>query len=65
MKANVTKHGKLLGGCMPRGVVDGVRAWIAAAPERDISTFIRQAAREKLARDGIQFQEANRDCLTH
>jgi hypothetical protein len=26
-------------------------------PERDVSQFIRQAAREKLVRDGIFFEE--------
>lgn len=34
-----------------------VETWVDAEPERDNSVFIRQAAREKLQRDGIQFDE--------
>ena len=57
MKMHVTRRGKLLGGYVPKPVVDGIQQWIARAPERDISTFIREAAREKLRRDGIDFTE--------
>jgi hypothetical protein len=61
MKRLVTRNGKLLGGYVPHPVVDAIRVWIERAPERDISTFIREAAREKLNRDGIAFQETAKD----
>jgi hypothetical protein len=57
MKPPVTRHGKMLGGYVPAPVVEAIHQWIAQEPERDISTFIRQAAREKLQRDGIPFSE--------
>ena len=57
MKNQVTRTGKLLGGYVPAPVVDGIRQWIRNGEERDVSTFIREAAREKLRRDGISFQE--------
>lgn len=53
----LTRNGKLLGGYVPAPIVAGIRSWVALSPERDISTFIREAAREKLQRDGITFQE--------
>lgn len=57
MKAHVTRSGKMLGGYVPRPVVEAIHRWVQQEPERDVSTFIRQAAREKLQRDGIQFDE--------
>jgi len=57
MKMMVSRNGKLLGGFVPMPIVDGIRIWIGRSPERDISTFIREAAREKLRRDGISFNE--------
>ena len=57
MKNQVTRNGKLLGGYVPKPVVEGIQRWIGRGDERDISTFIREAAREKLRRDGIDFQE--------
>jgi len=57
MKRHVTRRGRLLGGYIPTAVVDGIKTWIDRGPERDISTFLREAAREKLRRDGIQFTE--------
>ena len=57
MKKSITRTGKLLGGYVPAPVVEGINQWISKGDERDISTFIREAAREKLRRDGINFQE--------
>jgi hypothetical protein len=58
VKQQVTKTGKLLGAYVPAPVVDAICLWVAQAPERDKSTFIREAAREKLRRDGISFVES-------
>jgi hypothetical protein len=58
MKRRVTRHGRILGCYAPVPVVEAIQTWIAQNPERDISTFIREAAREKLAREGIHFEEA-------
>ena len=57
MKANVTRNGKLLGGFVPLPIINAIQTWIKQEPERDLSTFVRQAAREKLQRDGIPFDE--------
>ena len=57
MKNQVTRTGKLLGGYVPHPVVKGIEKWIANGDERDISTFLREASREKLRREGIPFQE--------
>jgi hypothetical protein len=38
--------------------VNGIKRWVSEHPERDISTFIREAAREKLSRSGIPIKEA-------
>jgi hypothetical protein len=57
MKNQVTRTGKLLGGYVPAPVVEGIQKWVGRGNERDISTFIREAAREKLHREGISFQE--------
>lgn len=59
MKRNVTRNGRLLGGYVPAPVVQGIQQWIQSGTERDISTFIREAAREKLRREGIPFNELN------
>lgn len=47
----------MLGGYVPHPIVEAIHEWIAQDPERDVSTFVRQAAREKLRRDGIHFVE--------
>ena len=57
MKQHVTRRGRMVGSYVPFPVVDAIHKWIEQEPERDISTFIRQAAREKLNRDGIAFDE--------
>jgi hypothetical protein len=57
MKRQVTRNGKILGGYVPTPVVAAIHTWVSKHPERDISTFIREAAREKLIRDGIRFVE--------
>jgi hypothetical protein len=57
MKNHVTRKGRLLGGWVPPGLVQGVRDWIKSGPERDISTFLREAAREKLRRENVFFSE--------
>ena len=33
-----------------------VRVWVRRSPERTVSTFIREASREKLRRDGIKLE---------
>ena len=58
-KSRVTREGKLLGGYVPKPVVQAIEAWVSEDPERDVSQFIRQAAREKLIRDGFPFSERN------
>jgi hypothetical protein len=57
MKRQVTRHGKLVGGFVPKGVAQGILTWISQGEERDQSTFLREAAREKLRREGIPFDE--------
>lgn len=57
MKNHVTKTGKLLGGWVPEVVDQAVNEWIQKHPERDRSTFVREAARELLRKDGIPFSE--------
>ena len=47
----------MLGGFVPKPVVDAIDKWVSEHPERDKSTFIREASREKLRRDGIPFNE--------
>ncbi len=57
MKSRVTREGKLLGGYVPTPIVKAIEIWVDKDPERDVSQFIRQAAREKLTREGINFYE--------
>jgi hypothetical protein len=57
MNKQLTRKGKLLGGYVPYPVVTAVQSWVSQNPERDVSTFIREAAREKLRREGITFNE--------
>lgn len=57
MKNQITRTGKLLGGYVPAPIVEGIQIWVGRGTERDISTFLREAAREKLRREGIQFSE--------
>jgi len=57
MKRHVTRHGRILGGYVPVPLVEGIKQWVSQHPERDISTFIREAAREKLNRSGIAVPE--------
>ena len=57
MNRQFARKGKLLGGYVPAAICRAVEAWVAQDPERDLSTFVRQAAREKLTRDGIPFSE--------
>ena len=59
MKNRVTREGKMLGGYVPTPIVAAIEIWVARDPERDVSQFIRQAAREKLVADGIPFEEKN------
>jgi len=59
MKKAVSRTGKLLGGFIPATVAAGIEQWVQQNPERDKSTFIREAAREKLRRDGIPFHEVS------
>jgi hypothetical protein len=54
------RKGKLLGGYVPAAVARAVGDWVSRAPERDLSTFVREAAREKLRNEGIPFNEKQR-----
>ena len=51
------KSRNFLGGYVPAPLAQAVDQWVGGDPERDRSVFLRQAAREKLQRDGIQFDE--------
>ncbi len=57
VKRNITRTGRLLGAYVPVPVVQGISEWVSRDPERDFSRFIREAAREKLRRDGVEFDE--------
>jgi hypothetical protein len=57
MKGNLTRHGRLVGGYVPIALFNGVITWVQKDHERDVSTFLRQAFREKLAREGIAVQD--------
>lgn len=57
MKAHVVRNGKLVASYVPLPIVEAIHKWISQAPERDISTFVRTSAREKLEREGISFDE--------
>jgi len=57
-KKQITRTGRLLGGYVPAPVAAGIRAWIEQGEERNVSTFLREAAREKLRREGIPLTEA-------
>jgi hypothetical protein len=59
MKRRISRTGKLLGGYVPASVVQGIQVWVEKAPERDVSTFLREASREKLRRENIPFSEKN------
>ena len=59
MKEHITRTGKFFGGFVPRGMADAILHWTQLAPERDQSTFIREAAREKLRREGIEFNDTH------
>jgi hypothetical protein len=51
------KNRHFLGGFVPAPLANAVDKWVEVDPERDRSVFLRQAAREKLQRDGITFDE--------
>lgn len=57
MKGNLTRNGKMLGGYVPNGIAIGIEQWIGLKPERDKSTFLREAARKLLHEEGIPFVE--------
>ena len=57
MKSRIVKDGRFLGGFVSKPLSDAVQRWVQSDPERDRSLFLRQAAREKLQRDGITFDE--------
>ena len=57
MKSNLKRNGRLIGGYVPPGIISGMKTWISKDPERDQSTFLRQAARKLLTADGIEFDE--------
>jgi hypothetical protein len=56
-KKTVRHKNRLLGAYVPIPVLRAVEQWVAANPERTLSTFVRSAAREKLRNDGIPFNE--------
>jgi metal-responsive CopG/Arc/MetJ family transcriptional regulator len=51
------KHRHFLGGFVPAPLATAVDTWVDKDPERDRSVFLRQAAREKLQREGITFDD--------
>ena len=53
-----TRNKKMMGVNMPPDVWLAVRKWVASAPERTISMFVREAVREKLRREHIPLKEA-------
>ncbi len=56
-KRRLTTDGKILGGYVPAPVLQAVDVWIGRGTERTKSTFLRDAAREKLQRDGVPIAE--------
>ncbi len=56
-KRNLSRAGILLGGYVPKPLAGAIEEWVSARPERDKSTFLREAAREKLRNEGIVFNE--------
>lgn len=56
-KRNITRDGRLLGGYFPAAVAEAIDLWVQGDEERDRSKFLRQAAREKLTRDGVTIKE--------
>jgi len=57
MKRQVTRTGKFVGVWVPAAVVNAIEQWQSQGNERNSSNFLREAAREKLKRDGIAFNE--------
>ena len=57
MKNAITRHGKMLGAYVPLPIVNAINTWVNSGNERDISTFIREAARLKLSSEGIVVAE--------
>lgn len=54
-----TQHlGKFLGGYVPHSIEGAIEEWMDKDPERTKARFIREAAREKLHRDGIPLEQA-------
>lgn len=53
-RARTTRESRLLAGYLPQSVIEGIEAWVEQNPERDVSQFIREAAAEKLRREGVR-----------
>ncbi len=47
---------QLLGAYVPVSIFEGILQWVSMNEERSTSAFIREAAREKLRRDGIKIK---------
>ena len=45
---------------MPTPIAEAIEEWCTLGDERNASTFLRAAAKEKLIRDGIRIMEAAR-----
>lgn len=57
MKRHLTRNGVQIGGWFPAELVEAVDKWVSSHPERDRSIFLRESAREKLAKEGIAMNE--------
>ena len=56
-KEKIKRKGQMLGGYVPGGILEGIETWIGSGTERDKSTFVREAARHLLKKEGIEFSE--------
>jgi len=59
MSRQLTRHGKILGGYVPGPVLEAVEEWVRSGSERNKSSFLRDAAREKSHRDGIPIRKVS------
>ena len=47
----------MLAAYVPKAVFEAVGTWVGMGPERTYALFLREAAREKLRREGVKFSE--------
>ncbi len=50
------KKTELIAAYVPEQIAEAIKIWVGLGDERSASAFIREAAREKLRRDGIKFE---------